>query len=107
MDNAAVAELKTTLQGVALPAQKPTLLEYAVQQRAEPLLLGALRSLPDREFESLDEVVEELRHVQPRSVDEPPQPHEGSGQPPGSSDDYVTPHPADTGRVRDLDRAEE
>jgi hypothetical protein len=64
MDNATVAELKALLVGVALPAGKARLLEYAVQQRAEPLMLDALRSLPDREYESLDEVAEELRHVQ-------------------------------------------
>lgn len=65
MDTAAVAELKTLLVGVALPAEKARLLEYAVQQRAEPPLLDALRSLPDREYESLDDVAEALLHVQP------------------------------------------
>jgi hypothetical protein len=65
MDNATVAELKALLVGVALPAEKARLLEYAVQLRAEPPLLDALRSLPDREYESLDDVAEELRHVQP------------------------------------------
>jgi hypothetical protein len=64
MDNATVAELKALLVGVALPAEKARLLEYAVQQRAEPPLLDALRSLPDRQYESLDDVAEELRHVQ-------------------------------------------
>jgi Protein of unknown function (DUF2795) len=56
VDAAAVAELKTLLAGVVLPAEKARLLEYAVQQRAEPPLLDALMSLPDREFESLDDV---------------------------------------------------
>ncbi|HEX3226998.1 MAG TPA: DUF2795 domain-containing protein [Gaiellaceae bacterium] len=65
MDTAAVAELKTTLAGIELPADKARLLEYAVQQHAEPQQLDALHSLPDREFESLDEVVDELLHVQP------------------------------------------
>jgi hypothetical protein len=65
VDTAAVAELKTLLVGVALPAEKARLLEYAVQQRAEPPLLDALRSLPDREYESLDDVAEALLHVQP------------------------------------------
>jgi uncharacterized protein DUF2795 len=65
VDTAAVAELKTLLVGVALPAEKARLLEYAVQQRAEPLLLDALRSLPDREYESLDDVAEALLHIQP------------------------------------------
>ncbi len=87
MNARAAAELKTTLQGVTLPAEKPALLEYAVRRHAEPVFLSALRSLPDREYESLDDVVEDLLRVQP----------------PGG-DDYVTPHPSDTGQVRDLDQ---
>jgi hypothetical protein len=65
VDTATVAELKSLLVGVDLPAEKARLLEYAVQQRAEPPLLDALRSLPDREYESLDDVAEALLHVQP------------------------------------------
>ncbi len=64
MDAAAAAVLKMVLVGVALPAEKARLLEYAVQQRAEPPLLDALRSLPDREFESLDDVAEELARTE-------------------------------------------
>jgi hypothetical protein len=60
VDATAAAELKTLLVGIALPAEKARLLEYAVQQRAEPPLLAALRSLPDRDFESLDDVADEL-----------------------------------------------
>jgi len=60
VDNATVAELKTALVGIELPADKARLLEYAVQQHADPQQLDALRSLPDREFVSLDEVVDEL-----------------------------------------------
>ena len=60
MDAVAAAELKTLLVGIDLPAEKVRLLEYAVQQRAEPPLLAALRSLPDRDFESLDDVADEL-----------------------------------------------
>ena len=60
MDTSAVAELRAALVGVELPADKARLLEYAVQQRAEPQQLDALRSLSNREFESLDDVVEEL-----------------------------------------------
>jgi Protein of unknown function (DUF2795) len=66
MEPAAAAELKTVLVGVPLPAHKPELLEYAVQQRAEPPLLDALSALSDeKEFRSLDEVVEDLLQVQP------------------------------------------
>lgn len=85
MDAAAAAELKTVLVGVKLPAQKPELLEYAVQQRAEPPLLDALRSLSDeKKYESLDEVVEDLLQVQPARVDgQPHEPQEESAEPPG------------------------
>jgi Protein of unknown function (DUF2795) len=107
MDTAAASELKATLQGVTLPAEKSDLLEYAVRRRAEPVLLAALRTLPEREFESLDEVVEELVPVQPSRDDRrPSEPHEESGKPPGG-DDYTVAHPTDTGQVPDLDEVEE
>ncbi len=56
----AAVELKMLLVGVPLPAEKPGLLEYAVKQHAQPPFLDALQSLPDRRYESLDEVVEGL-----------------------------------------------
>jgi hypothetical protein len=86
MDAPPASELKTLLIGVPLPAQKPELLAYAVQQRAEPALLEALRSLPERRYESLDEVAEELVHVQPQQTNDTPQePREVSGPPPGDA----------------------
>lgn len=100
MEPVAAAQLKTALVGVSLPAQKSELLEYAVQQRVEPQQLAALRSLPEREFESLDEVAEELMRMQPHHVDAETAPHEESGLPPGG-DDYTQAHPPDTGEVRD------
>lgn len=105
MEHSAAAELKTMLVGVSLPADKATLLEYAVQQHAEPQSLAALRSLPDRQFESLDEVVQELLHVQPVRPGDERALREESGAPPGG-DDYTEAHPSDTGRVRDVDRAD-
>ena len=100
MNQAQAAELKTTLVGVALPAQRPELLEYAVRQHAEPPLLDALRSLSEeREYESLDEVVEELLQVQPaRSDGVPHEPRAESDAPPGR-DAYTDPQP-ETGKVR-------
>src|SRR3954468_10878506 len=104
MDTHAAAELKSTLQGITLPSEKPLLLEYAVRQHAEPALLSALRSLPEREYESLDDVVEQLLQVQPpQNLSKSEEPHEESGQPPGGSADYLAPRPSDTGQVRDLD----
>lgn len=101
MDPADAAELKATLVGVALPAEKPQLLEYAVQQRAEPRLLDGLRTLPEeKKYESLDEVVEELLHVQPpRLENDPHEPKEEAGAPPGG-DAYTNKDP-ETGTIRD------
>lgn len=99
MEPSGAAELKTLLVGVPLPAGKAELLEYAVGRRAEPQLLTALQSLPQREYVSLDEVAEDLLHVQPIHVEEQSTPREESGAPPGG-DAYTDPAP-DTGRVRD------
>jgi hypothetical protein len=100
MDSSSAAQLKSLLVGVDLPADKAQLLAYAVQQHADPQNVAALRSLPEREYESLDEMVEELLHVQPVRLEDEPQPHEESGAPPGG-DDYTTADPSDTGRVRE------
>jgi hypothetical protein len=89
VDISRAAELQVLLEGVSLPATKDQLLEYAVRQRAEPHFLEALRSVPERQYASLDEVAEELVHVQPA---QPPdglsRPREESGGPPGG-DDYT------------------
>ncbi len=100
METSAAAELKTLLVGVALPADKAQLLEYAVRQHAEPQSLAALRSLPERTYESLDEVVEDLLHVQPVRLEDDPHPHEESGEPPGGPD-YTVARPTDTGQIRE------
>jgi hypothetical protein len=103
MDIARAAQLQVLLEGVVLPAEKAELLEYAVRQHAEPQFIAALRTLPDRKFESLDEVGEELVRIQPPSGNHGAHPpHEESGDPPGG-DAYTDPDP-DTGQVRDLDK---
>jgi hypothetical protein len=91
VDPADAAELKATLVGASLPAEKPQLLEYAVQQRTEPRLLERLRTLSEeKSYESLDEVVEELLRVQPARLDgDAHEPKEEAGAPPGGDDDYV------------------
>jgi uncharacterized protein DUF2795 len=86
MDLSAAAQLKTLLTGVGLPADKAALLVYAVRQHAEPRQIAAIRSLPEREYASLDEVTEELLHVQPRHDDTLPNPREKSGARPGGAD---------------------
>ena len=99
MDPADAAELKATLVGGTLPAEKPQLLEYAVQQRAEPRLLDVLRTLSEeKKYESLDDVVEELLHVQPPELDgDPHEPKEEAGAPPGG--DAYTDKDPETGKV--------
>ncbi len=83
------AILKTTLVGVELPAERRHLVGYALRQGAEPMLVGRLGALPDREYECLDEVVEAILRVQPPRVDPDAQePHEESAAPPGG-DAYV------------------
>jgi len=91
VDLADAAELKATLVGVSLPAEKPQLLEYAVRQRTEPRLLARLGTLPEeKSYESLDEVVEELLRVQPARLDgDAHEPEEKAGPPPGGDDDYA------------------
>ena len=100
MEPSGAAELKTLLVGVPLPAGKAELLEYAVApaRRAAAPQPPCSRSR-EREYESLDEVAEDLLHVQPIRVEEQSTPHEESGAPPGG-DAYTDPAP-DTGRVRD------
>jgi hypothetical protein len=89
VDPQEAAILKTTLVGVDLPAGRNDLLTYALREGAEPMSVARLRVLPDREYESLDEVVEAILHVQPPRVDpDAREPHEESGAPPGG-DAYV------------------
>jgi hypothetical protein len=95
-----VAELQTVLEGVDLPAGKSALIEYAAAQAATPSQLGVLATLPDEEFDTIDEVAERLVRVQPEYEDEVPHtPREESGAPPGGAE-YTNPSP-DSGFVRD------
>jgi hypothetical protein len=84
------AILKTTLVGVELPAQPKELVAYALAQGAHTLHVARLQALEEDEYESLDDVVEELLRVQPPRVrPDARKPHEESGAPPGG-DAYVT-----------------
>jgi hypothetical protein len=84
MDLAQAAALQTALEGVPLPAEKHELVEYLAAQRARAAELHALRSLPDRLYQSIDDVAEELVRVQPLRSDEVAhEPKEESGAPPG------------------------
>ena len=99
MSYAIAAETQVVLEGVPLPAEKQRLLEYAQRQDAEPRVLAALGSIPDRAYGSIDEVGEELVRVQPSPQEtQPHEPGEESGKPPGNEDYTRLPHA--TGDVR-------
>jgi hypothetical protein len=94
-----VAELQVALEGVSLPASKQELLDHARREDGGHLA-ALLQQLPDREYRSVDEVGEELLHVQPeRPQPDSHQPREESGPPPGG-DAYLDPA-AEPGGVRD------
>jgi Protein of unknown function (DUF2795) len=97
MDAQRVNEITVLLEGVALPAKRKELVEYAAHEDREVATLLAER-LPDREFDRLDAVGEVLMQAPP-----PPEPPQKlsvpeSGEPPGG-DDYLNPSP-ESGEVR-------
>ena len=102
MELSQVAELQVLLEGVPLPNERSTLVRYALHHGARGDQVAMLRRLPERRFETIDEVAEALVRVQPsREHEVPRRPHEESGAPPGG-DAYTRPHPQ-SGQVRDLD----
>lgn len=102
MDFAAVAELQVLLEGAPLPIERSSLVRYATHEGATWQQLTLLRQLPERKFDNLDELAEELICVQPpREGEVPHRPHEESGDPPGG--DSYTQAQAVSGQVRDLD----
>ncbi|GII86881.1 hypothetical protein Ssi03_48710 [Sphaerisporangium siamense] len=55
------SELATWISGThAFPADRDELVERARQEQAPDGVLSALRALPDRRFENLEEVAEQL-----------------------------------------------
>ena len=95
-----VAQLQVLLEGVPLPAAKQDLIQHARRERAGPAELALLEALPDRAYESIDEVGETLQPVQPITpVPQPKPPRPESGLPP-SGDAYTDPSP-EPGRVRE------
>jgi hypothetical protein len=94
------AELQALLEGVALPATRKELIEYAMTQSNGDWFRSELERLPERKFGSLDEVGEELVSVQPsRDREQPHQPKPESGVPPGG-EAYTNPD-AEPGVVRE------
>jgi hypothetical protein len=78
------ALVESLIEGMPLPARRDEIVEYAQVEGAEENMLDALRALPDREYESADDIGEALRPVQPYPPDtEPGAPRPESGAPPG------------------------
>jgi Protein of unknown function (DUF2795) len=99
MEPAAVAELQVLLEGVPLPNERSSLLRYALAQGATGEQITLLRRLPERSYDSIDEVAEELVSVQPDYEGQTVSPREESSAPPGG-DAYTQLHP-ESGAVRD------
>jgi Protein of unknown function (DUF2795) len=79
-----VAELQALLEGVDLPATPRELRGYAVREGAGLEAVRLLEGLTQPEYESLDDVAEDLQAVQPRAPETlPPDPEAESGAPPG------------------------
>jgi uncharacterized protein DUF2795 len=95
-----VAQLQVLLEGVALPASKQQLLQHARREGARSGELALLEALPDREYDSIDEVGEALQPVQPVTpTAQSERPELESDLPPGGGA-YTDPSP-ETGRVRE------
>lgn len=94
------ALLQALLEGVALPATRDDLIEYAARQDGGYTFRQELERLPDREYRALDEVGEALAPVQPSWDGSQPQtPEPESGLPPGG--DAYTDATAEPGAVRE------
>jgi len=91
------AEIQVVLEGIALPATRDELVRYAAQHDAAAA--AELEHLPNREYERLDDVGEELAPTSAIRASSRPLPKPESDQPPGGLD-YVRAYPDDTGEVQ-------
>jgi len=96
MDLRRAAEIQVVLEGVDLPASRDELVRYAAVY--DPSAAAELERIPDRLYERLDDVGEELVPTQPRRAREATLPRPESGDVPGRAD-YVRAHP-ESGEVR-------
>jgi hypothetical protein len=96
VDAQRAAEIQVVLEGIPLPASRDALVRYARPEDAAAAV--ALEQLPDREYDRLDAVGEELMRPPeaPRAPDRPPRAE--SGGPPGA-ESYVEASPV-SGAVR-------
>jgi len=57
--------IESLLEGMPLPARRDEIVEHAEIEGADDDLLAALRALPDREYDTTDDVGESLNPVGP------------------------------------------
>jgi hypothetical protein len=95
MNSQRAAEIQVVLEGVKLPATRAELVDYAALQDAEAAV--ELERISNREYESIDEVGEELAPTRPVHASEERLPRPESGKPPGGAD-YLKAFP-ESGRV--------
>ena len=55
--------IESLLEGMPLPARRDEIVEHAEIEGADDDLLAALRALPDREYDTVDDVGESLHPV--------------------------------------------
>ena len=60
MELSSVAELQVLLEGVPLPNERSSLLQYALHEGASGEQLALLQRLPDRRYDNIDEVAEDV-----------------------------------------------
>jgi hypothetical protein len=77
------AVIESLLVGVALPAAKGELLDYARGQPGGERAAGRLAQIPDRRYRSINEVGEEIEPVEPLREERRVAPRPESGDPPG------------------------
>jgi hypothetical protein len=80
------AQIEELLVGVALPASKHQLVDYARAQPGGSRAAERLQRIPDREYTAIQDAGEELEPVQPERSPTPAieHPKPESGRPPGS-----------------------
>jgi hypothetical protein len=99
MNSQRAAEIQVVLEGVPLPAKRDVLVEYAAREDSEAA--AQLQTLPNKEYQRIDEVGEALMQTPHPPSPPQPLPIPESGKPPGGSA-YIgeSGEDAETGKVR-------
>ncbi|MBE0597260.1 MAG: DUF2795 domain-containing protein [Desulfuromonadales bacterium] len=57
------ADLPRYLEGIAFPVNRKNLILHARQHHADPQMIDKLSQMPDDEYGSMDEVIQEYRQL--------------------------------------------